>query len=218
MVKKTLFTYLTKLARPVFTARELSAVSGKSPSTVSQGLAFLGRQGLVVKVAHGVWAAGGAMPSPYAVIGQILPRQRAYVSFTSALHLHGIIEQIPQSVTLASVAHSGEIKTAAGVFAVHHLAPSFFTGFAMRGGAGGFLLAEPEKALVDCLYVSAFRKRQFSHFPELRFPAGFSFKKAYAWLAQVKSVKAAVHARRRLDNLKRGQATLFNEEERGGKK
>ena len=202
MVKKTLIAHIMGLGRPVFSARELSAVSGKSPSTVSQGLAFLRRQGLVVKVAHGVWAAGGAMPGPYAVIAHILPKQRAYVSFTSALHLHGIIEQIPQVVTLASVAHSGEIKTAAGVFAVHHLAPSFFSGFGWREGAGSFLLAEPEKALVDCLYVSAFRKRQFSHFPELRFAKSFSFKKAYGWIDVIKSRKAAVHARRRLEIIK----------------
>ncbi|MCX5786024.1 MAG: ArsR family transcriptional regulator [Elusimicrobia bacterium] len=199
MAKKTLISYVLGLGRPVFSARELSAVSGKSPSTVSQGLAFLRGQGLVVKVAHGVWAAGGSMPGPYAVITHILPKQRAYVSFTSALYLHGIIEQIPQYVTLASVAHSGEIKTGAGMFTVHRLSPSFFCGFGWREGAGGFLLAEPEKALVDCLYVSAFRKRQFSHFPELRFSAGFSFRKAYGWVAALKSRKAAAHARRRLD-------------------
>ena len=198
MVKKTLIAHVMGLGRPVFSVRELSAVSGKSPSNVSQGLAFLRRQGLAVKVAHGVWAAGGAMPSPYAVIAHILPKQRAYVSFISALHLHGIIEQIPQVITLASVAHSVEIKTAAGVFAVHHLAPSFFSGFGWREGAGSFLLAEPEKALVDCLYVSTFRKRQFSHFPELRFPKSFSFKKAYGWIDAIKSRRAASHARRGL--------------------
>lgn len=202
MVKKTLIAHIMGLGRPVFSARELSAISGKSPSTVSQGLAFLAGQGLVVKVAHGVWAAGGAIPGPYAVIAHILPRQRAYVSFTSALHLHGVIEQIPQVITLASVAHSREIKTVAGVFAVHHLAPSFFSGFGWREGAGGFLLAEPEKALVDCLYISAFRKRQFSYFPELRFPASFSFKKANGWIDAIKSRKAALHARRRLELLK----------------
>ena len=202
MVKKTLIAHITGLGRSVFSTRELSAVSGKSPSTVSQGLAFLRRQGLVVKVAHGVWAAGGTMPGPYAVIAHILPKQRAYVSFTSALHLHGVIEQIPQVITLASVAHSGEIKTAAGAFTVHHVSPSFFLGFGWRDGAESFLLAEPEKALVDCLYVSAFRKRQFSHFPELRFPKSFSFKKAYGWVDAIKNRKAAVHAGRRLEHIK----------------
>jgi len=205
MAERTLAACLMELKGPVFSSRELAAVSGRSPSVVSQGLDFLRRQGIVHKVARGVWASGRDLPGPYAVIGHILPRQRAYVSFTSALHLHGMIEQIPQTVTLASVAHSGEIKTAAGVFAVHHLVPSFFGGFVWHEGSGGFLLAEPEKALVDCLYVSAFRERRFSHFPELSFPKNFSFKKAYAWVDRIKSRRAAVHAGRRLEAIKGGR-------------
>jgi len=203
--KKALAAHMAALGRPVFTARDLAAVSGRSPSVVSQGLAFLGRQGLAVKVTHGVWAAGGVMPSPYAVIPYILPKQRAYVSFTSALHLHGIIEQIPQVVTLASVAHTKEVRTGAGTFAVHHLAPSFFCGFVRREG-GGFFIAEPEKALVDCLYVSAFRDRRFSHFPELDFSGTFSFKKAAAWAARIKSGAARKHALKRLAEIKTGAA------------
>jgi len=199
-VKKTLAAHIAALGRPVFTARDLAAVSGRSASVVSQGLAFLQGQGLVIKVAHGVWAAGRAMPSPYAVIPYLLPKQRAYVSFTSALHLHGIIEQIPQSVTLASVAHTKEIHTKAGTFMVHHLAPSFFSGFDWREG-GGFFIAEPEKALVDCLYVSAFRKRQFSHFPELHFSRAFSFNKAAAWARRIKSAKASAHVLCRLKTI-----------------
>lgn len=198
MTEKTLIAYIAGLGRPVFSARELSAVSGKSPSTVSQGLAYLQQQGLTVKVSHGLWAAGASAPSPYAVIPCLLPRQRAYVSFTSALHLHGIIEQIPQAVTLASVAHSAEIQTASGLFIVHHLAPSFFCGFGWREGGEGFLIAEPEKALADCLYISAFRKRQFSHFPELRFDRSFSFKKVSSWIDRITNLRAAAHARRRL--------------------
>jgi predicted transcriptional regulator of viral defense system len=202
MAEKTLIAHVMGLGRPVFSSRELSSVSGKSPSAVSQGLAFLSRQGLAVKVAHGLWAVGVSAPSPYSLIPYLLPRQRTYVSFTSALHLHGIIEQIPQVVTLASVAHSAEIKTASGQFVVHHIAPSFFCGFGWRKEGEGFLIAEPEKALVDCLYISAFRKRQFSCFPELRFGRDFSFKKAYFWAGAIKNLKAAANARRRLDQMR----------------
>jgi predicted transcriptional regulator of viral defense system len=199
---KTLAAYIGVLGQPVFTARELSAVSGRSASVVSQGLAFLEKQGLAVKVAHGVWASGGSMPSPYAVIPFILPRQRGYVSFTSALHLHGIIEQIPQVIALASVAHTREIHTGAGNYMVHHLAASFFTGFGWHK-EGGFLIAEPEKALVDCLYVSAFRNRQYSYFPELDFSGAFSFTKAAAWAELIKNRAALKHVLKRLAAIKK---------------
>lgn len=203
MNKKTLISRIKELNRPVFSTRELSAVSGKSQSAVSQGLAFLEKQGLVIRIAHGVWGQGNIPPSPYATIAHILPKQRAYVSFTSALHLHGIIEQIPQVVTLASVSHTREISTKAGLFLVHHITPSFFAGFGWREGAGGFLAAEPEKALVDCLYISSYKKKQFSHFPELHFPRSFSFKKAEEWIKKIKNPKAAAHARKRLQAIKR---------------
>lgn len=195
--EKNLAAHIAALGRPVFTARELAAVSGRSASAVSQGLAFLLRQGLVARAAHGVWAWGGGLPSPYAVAPYLMPKQRVYVSFTSALHLHGIIEQIPQSVTLASTSHSREMRTPAGVFIVHHLSPGMFAGFGWHK-SGGFLIAEPEKALADCLYLSALRKRQFSHFPELDFPRGFSFDKVRAWLNRVNSRGARLHALSRL--------------------
>ena len=115
MAKKTLIAHILGLGRPVFSARELSAVSGRSPSTVSQGLAFLAGEGLVVKVAHGLWAAGTSAPSPYAVVAHLRPKQRFYVSFTSALHLHGIIGQIPRCLRWPRSAHGGLIGTASGV-------------------------------------------------------------------------------------------------------
>jgi len=129
MSSKTLIAYIKELNKVVFRTEELVAISGKSSSVVSQGLNFLKTQGLVFKIYHGVWSFGNKLLNPYLVIPYILPKQRVYVSFTSALHLYGIIEQIPQSVTLASVAHTREIKTTVGVFMVHHLSPSFFFGF-----------------------------------------------------------------------------------------
>lgn len=104
---------------------------------------------------------------------------------------------------LASVAHTKEIRTNAGIFAVHHLAPSFFRGFAWREG-GGFFIADPEKALVDCLYVSTFRGRRFSHFPELNLSESFDFKKAVAWAAFIKSGAALKHVLKRLAEIKMG--------------
>lgn len=198
--KKTLAAHVAAFDRPVFTTRELAAVSGRSTSAVSQGLAFLLRQGLVARAAHGVWARGQGFPSPYAVAQYLMPKQRVYVSFTSALHLHGVIEQIPQSVTLASTAHSREMRTPAGLFIVHHLSPGMFAGFGWHK-SGGFLIAEPEKALADCLYLSALRKRQFSHFPELFFSRAFSFKKVRAWLGRVNNRGARLHALARLASI-----------------
>ena len=183
---RNIMVFIKKLGRPVFTSHELIAVSGKSASTVVQSLNRLVRQGLLLKVYRGVWAEPGArVLSPFEVILYLFPRQRVYVSFISALHLHGIVEQIPQVITLASTSHSNTIRTQAGVFSIHQIAPAFFGGFDWYKGDGSFLIAEPEKALIDSLYLSSRKKKQFGHFPELHFASGFNFKKAGQWAERI---------------------------------
>src|SRR3989339_640685 len=140
--------YIKMLGRPVFTTREITDMSGKSASNVTQSLNYLGRHNVIKKLYRGVWAeATGKLISPYVVVPHLFASTRVYVSFLSALHLHGVIEQIPQTITLASISHTKMIKTTIGVFAVHQIAPGFFSGFDWYKGTESFLIAEPEKAL-----------------------------------------------------------------------
>lgn len=195
--------YIKKLGRPVFTTHELITASGKSTSTIVQSLNRLVEQGLLFKIYRGVWAeAGDKRVSAYEIIPCLFPRQRVYVSFISALHLHGIIEQIPQTITLASMAHTSTIRTKAGVFAVHQINPAIFDGFDWYKGEGSFLIAEPEKALVDSLYLSSRKKKQFGHFPELHFPSDFSFKKAAQWVKRIPEEKIRLYVLKKLEALK----------------
>lgn len=190
MPKQSILTFIKKLNRGVFTTHELAGISGKSSSNTSQSLNYLEKQGLVVKVYRGVWALKESeYLSPYLIVPFLLPRHRAYVSFVSALHLYGIIEQIPQVVTLASTTHTKTIKTRIATFSIHKITPSFFKGFDWYKGKGGFLIAEPEKALIDCLYLAGRKKKSFGFFPELHFPGSFSFKKAMAWAKSINDEK-----------------------------
>lgn len=194
--------FIKKLGHPVFTTRDLTAVSGRSASTVVQCLNRLARQGLAVKVSRGVWAESGARTiSPFEIIASLLPRQRVYVSFITALNLHGITEQIPQVITLASTSHTKVIRTKAGTFSVHQIAPALFDGFDWYKGDGKFLIAGPEKALIDSLYLSSRRKKQFGHFPELHFPPTFSFKKAAEWAERIPEGKIRLYVLKKLKTL-----------------
>ncbi len=195
--------FVKKLGRPVFTTHELVTISGKSRPTVTQCLTRLAEQGLLTKIYRGVWAEPGQKPlSPFEIIPYLFPRQRVYVSFISALHLHGIVEQIPQVITLASLSHTRTLRTKAGVFSVHQIAPTFFDGFDWYKGEGSFLIAEPEKALVDSLYLSSRKKKQFGYFPELHFPTTFSFKKAQHWVECIPEKKIRLYILQKLETLK----------------
>ena len=202
MPKSTILRFIKQLHQPVFTTYELSAFSGKSLSTTTQALNFLQRQGVVLKIYRGIWAeVTNERLSPYAVIPFLLPRHRSYVSFITALHLYGIIGQIPQTITLASIVHTRIIHTEIATFFIHRIAPAFFDGFDWYKKRGGFLIAEPEKALVDCLYLSARKKKQFGHFPELHFPKSFSFRKTKEWIKKIPNVKIRSFAQKELDKI-----------------
>lgn len=202
MPKFSILASIKRLGQCVFTTAELSAFSGRSVSATVQGLNFLQKQGVVLKIYRGIWAEVTSKPlSPYEVILYLLSGRRAYVSFVSALHLYGVIEQIPQTITLASLSHSKIIRTQAATFVIHRIAPSFFSGFGWYKGAGSFLIAEPEKALIDCLYLSTRKKRQFGYFPELHFPKTFSLSKAKRWVRAIPDARIRLAVEKKLKKL-----------------
>ena len=202
MSRQPILVFIKKLHRPVWTTYELAALSGKSLSATTQALNFLQKQGLISRVYRGIWCEiGNERLSSYAIVPFLLPRHRAYISFISALHLHGIIEQIPQVITLASTAHTKLIHTKLGTFSVHQLTPSFFDGFSWYKERGSFLIAEPEKALVDSLYISACKKKQFGCFPELHFPQSFSFQRAKEWAKKIPDSKISSYVHKKIDTV-----------------
>lgn len=202
MEKQSVLVNIKKLDRVVFTTQELSFFSGKSLSATTQALNLLQKKGLVIKLYHGIWAeTGNKQLTPYIVIPFLFPRHRAYISFISALHIYGIIEQIPQIITLASTLHTKVIQTKIATFSIHQITPLFFTGFNWYKGTGSFLIAEPEKALIDCLYLSARKKKQFSYFPELYFPKSFSFARAKKWATEIPNSKISSYVKKQLETI-----------------
>ncbi len=206
MGRESILSYIRKLKRRVFTTREISEISNKSTSAAIQALNHLQKQNLVFKVYRGLWTEVTDKPlSPYWVIPFLPVQNRCYLSFVSALHLYGIIEQIPQVITLASLEHTRRISTEVGVFSLYQIKPYFFKGFDWYKKGNNFLSAEPEKALADCLYISAYKKKSFSYFPELNFPKAFSFKKVEKWFKEIPASKAKIYAERRLKEIKKNK-------------
>ena len=202
MRKRSILSTINKLSNRIFTTHGISLLSGKSLSAVTQSLNNLVREDAVAKVCRGVWMReGGEATSPYVIVPYLFPRHRAYVSFITALHIHGIIGQIPQVIELASTGHAETIRTNLGVFYTHHIAPSFFAGFGWYKGDSGFLIAEPEKALIDSLYLSAHKKRRFGYFPELNFPDSFSFKRARAWANKINNKTTRAYVLKKLEDI-----------------
>jgi predicted transcriptional regulator of viral defense system len=167
----------------VFTTRQIAAFRGGSLSATSQGLSRMEQQGLVKKVTRGVWCApDDPRFTPYALVPLLAGGHRAYVSLISALHLHGLIEQIPEIMFAVTTGHTRVRKTSVGTYSYHRIHPRFFAGFDWYGRRQDFLVASPEKALVDSLYLSSRKGKRFRFFPEINLGADFDFKRAYEWV------------------------------------
>ncbi|HXV62746.1 MAG TPA: type IV toxin-antitoxin system AbiEi family antitoxin domain-containing protein [Vicinamibacteria bacterium] len=186
MSKPSIVRTMQLLDRPVFRTREIAALRGTSVGAASQALRGLERQGVVSRVARGVWC----VPSDprfnrFLLVSYLSGVHRAYVSFVSALHLHGMIEQIPHVVYAATTAHSHIETTPLGEYSFHQIVPRFFDGFDWYHGQQSFLIASAEKALVDSLYLSTRRGRRFASLPELELGRPFSIQRARGWIRRI---------------------------------
>ncbi len=195
MPVKSLWACIKNLKRPFFTTTELAAISRKSVSSVSQSLRRLEKQDLIENIHRGIWIEKGhEQINPYRIIPFLFAKNRVYVSFLSALRLNGLIEQIPQNISLASMTHSKRIHTKYWTYQVHRIDPRFFTGFGWYKESDSFLVATPEKALADCLYLSTRKNKSYAHFPELTFPKSFKWRKVNDWIGEIadKRIKSAM--------------------------
>ena len=187
---------LQELGRCVFTTREVAAFRDASPASTTQVLRRMERDGLIVRAARGIWCVPtDPRFTPHVLVPFLSGSHRAYVSFFSALNLHGVIEQIPQVVYAATTGQPRRTTTPVGAFSFHRIAPSFFDGFEWYGDARRFLVASPEKALVDCLYVSGRRGRRFGFLPELDPGFRFDLDRAAAWVDRIPDLRLRNHVR-----------------------
>lgn len=175
---------------------------GASVAATSQSLKRMEDDGLLVRVVRGVWCdPEDPRYSPFALVPFLSGAHRAYVSFVSALNLHGVVEQVPQVIYAATTGHTARKRTPVGTYSFHRIDPEFFDGFHWYHGGAEFLIAEPEKALIDSLYVASRKGNRFGSFPELDLESGFDRERAEHWIATIPYQRIRAFVRRRFDEL-----------------
>ena len=157
------------LEYPVFTTRRYAVLCDTRIDVASRQLARLARQTALVRVTRGVWSQPGHPRfTPYGVAPWLLGNEQGYVSFLAALHLHGLISQIPGSIQVATTGHTRCLETPFARYEFLRIQPSMMVeGFGTSGTEPPYFIASAAKALLDTLYIATRKGRRFASLPEV---------------------------------------------------
>lgn len=172
---------LLRTGRSIMETREVAVRLDVSTSHASHILDSLQEAGLVRRLRRGLWAIRQDI-DPFMVAPYLTAPFPAYTSFWSALAHHGMIEQVPSSIYVASLDRTRRIDTSIGIYSIHHLAPELFDGY--EGSDEQGYLAVPEKALFDTVYFLAPRGGEI-RLPELQLPEGFDIEELEVWTSRI---------------------------------
>jgi predicted transcriptional regulator of viral defense system len=174
----------------IFTTRDFARLAGITLAAASKRLARLATgSASLVQLTRGVWANRA---HPYfnvlACVPVLLGSEQGYVSFLSALHLHGALAQIPANVQVGTTGHARSVRTPVGTFEFFQLKPEMLLdGIVWSDSPKPYRVATVEKALLDTFYIATRKKRRFAKLPELTLDdAGFKKQRYRALLAALK--------------------------------
>jgi len=123
------------------------------PAAVTQALARHEQKGLVQHISNKVyynWLAQNGSPRD---LVNVL-RDQAYVSLESSLREYGISTQSPRTLTCVTTERPKEVQAGNIVISYRSIAPRLYWGFVRKTTRyGNYLLAEPEKAILDWIYL-----------------------------------------------------------------
>jgi predicted transcriptional regulator of viral defense system len=151
--------------RPFFESRELTLLSEEPEPQVQARLSRWRRQGKLIQLRRGRYLLPEAVrrrePSLFYIANYL--HRPSYVSLQSALEHYGLIPEATGAVLSITSLHGRTWRTPVGTFRYRSIHARRFWGYReeelMHGGERRsqqrFLIAAPEKALLDLIYLDA---------------------------------------------------------------
>lgn len=145
---------LNNLGKSYFTLAELKKFYSQQNSSLCPLLSHWVKGGLIFSLGRGYYTFNLAQVDYLQLASNLI--RPSYVSFEYALHYYGLINQVSQSITLASQGRHKFVAMGNCIFEYTHLKTELFFGYTL---AKGFYLAEAEKAWLDLVYLISRGKR-----------------------------------------------------------
>jgi len=149
------FDFEQKMLRtPVFTSKEVKTVCFDEPNILVQ-VAFWVKKGYIRRVEKGVYvlAKKAEEVTTMEIASKLYPP--SYISLEFALNYHGIIPDVPFTVTSITARKTKTFRNDFGCYAYRHVKSELFSGYAVFQQNGiSVYMAVPEKALFDFVYLN----------------------------------------------------------------
>jgi predicted transcriptional regulator of viral defense system len=177
---------LLDLNQPIITTIDAAACLNFNITAASKVLSRLADAKIITKIKKGLWAMSNTI-DPLKIAEYLTSPLPCYISLQTALFYHGMIDQIPITVYVVSLARTKKYNTLFGDFSIHHINSDFFFGFNVIENTY-IKLASPEKALLDFLYLTPAKSNLFKALPEIEIPKNFNKKQAFIILDKIRPI------------------------------
>jgi len=145
--------------KKIFSLHDIVLLSGEGKSSASVQLSRLVKYGIVERPVRG-WYMNPFTP-PSAEELSMMVRRPSYLSMEYALSRHGILSQNVFTITLVTPKLPYTYRTLGAILEYHQIKRSLFRGYVHEGPV---LVAEPEKALLDLIYIRYVRGREYERY------------------------------------------------------
>jgi len=156
-VDEWLSFFKTHQEKKLFSLQDIAQLTSEPTSSLSVQLTRLIATGVLTRAARR-WYENPFNP-PHAEETAMVLRYPSYLSLEYALSKHGILSQTVYTLTLVTTKLPYIYKAKHTTYEYHQIHPRLFWGYHQEGT---ILMAEPEKALLDLLYIRCIRTHQFT--------------------------------------------------------
>lgn len=156
MKKTDIIFILNETERKLFTTGDLKKLLKiEKANTLYKTIEGLIKEKILIYLSKGKYLYRAARPHDFEIANFLY--SPSYISFESALNFHNILIQTPYSITSATPLRNKVIAVDKKEYVYTHVDPKIYFGYERENT---FLVATPEKALVDLMYLASKGMRQ----------------------------------------------------------
>jgi predicted transcriptional regulator of viral defense system len=157
---------LKNIQNPIFSIQDIKLMGYK---VISSQLSSYAKKGQIVRLKNGLYLIADKKNT--AVIENIALKmyEPSYISLEWALSMYGIIPEIVYNVTSITTKATRKFKNGFGLFIYKTIKRNLFWGYKKEEKNNQmYLIAEPEKALLDYIYFNLSKIKKTEAIDELR--------------------------------------------------